>query len=128
MKNIDDVVKDDQRNNNNHDNNVHEIIKLMANMMNYLSVSLYEGLFTYNHEQARAELNSIYQSVTLKSSEPPSLDDSINFYRNVIYLKSVTDTDDATYYTYMRQLKSYIQKLKDSSSSSSSSSSPSPSS
>jgi hypothetical protein len=89
----------------------------MANMINYLSVSLYEGLFTYNHEQARAELNLIYQSVILKSSQPPSLDDSINFYRNVIYLKSVTDTDDATYYTHMHQLKSYIQKLKDSSSS-----------
>ena len=112
------MTQNDQHNNSNHHNSVHEIVELMANMINYLSVSLYEGLFTYNHEQARAELNSIYQSLTLKSSQPPSLDDSINFYRNVIYLKSVTDTDDATYYTYMRQLKSYIQKLKDSSSSS----------
>ena len=104
------------------ENNNHEIVILMANMINYLSVSLYESLFTYNHEQARAELNSIYESVALKCTEPPSLDDGINFYRNVIYLKSVTDTDDGTYHAYMRQLKSYIQKLKESSSSSSSSS------
>ena len=99
----------------------HEIVILMTNMINYLNVSFYESLFTYNHEQARTELNAIYESVALKCTEPPSLDDSINFYRNVIYLKSVTDTDDGTYHTYMRQLKSYIQKLKESSSSSSSS-------
>ena len=43
-----------------------EIVILMANMINYLNVSFYESLFTYNHEQARAELNTIYQSVTLK--------------------------------------------------------------
>ena len=101
--------------NNNADafeNNNHEIVILMANMINYLNVSLYESLFTYNHEQARAELNAIYQSVALKCSEPPSLDDSVNFYRNVFYLKSVTDTDDGTYHMYMRRLKSYIQKLK----------------
>ena len=114
------ILENDQYNSNNHDNSIHEIVELMANMINYLNVSLYEGLFTYNHEQARTELNSIYQSVTLKSNQPPSFDESINFYRNVIYLKSVTDTDDATYYTYIRQLKSYIQTLKDLSSSSSS--------
>ena len=114
------IIENDQYNSNNHDNSIHEIVELMANMINYLNVSLYEGLFTYNHEQARTELNSIYQSVTLKSNQPPSFDESINFYRNVIYLKSVTDTDDATYYTYIRQLKSYIQTLKDLSSSSSS--------
>jgi len=102
------------------ENNNHEIVILMANMLNYLNVSFYESLFTYNHEQARAELNAIYESVSLKCSEPPSLDDSINFHRNIIYLRGVTDTDDATYHIYMRQLKSYIQKMKESSSSSSS--------
>jgi hypothetical protein len=118
--NSNNIIENDQHNNNNSHNSVHEIVELMANMINYLNVSLYEGLFTYNHEQARAELNSIYQSVTLKSNQPPCLDDTINFYRNVIYLKSVTDTDDATYYTYIRQLKSYLQTFKDLSSSSSS--------
>jgi len=85
------------------------ITTLMANMINYLNVSFYESLFTYNHEQARAELNAIYEDVSLR---PPSLDDAINFYRNIIYLKGVTDTDDDTYHTYMRDLKSYIQKNK----------------
>ena len=103
---------------NNNNNN--EIIILMANIINYLNVSFYESLFTYNHEQARAELNAIYQSVTLKCTEPPSLDDSVTFYRNVFYLQSVIDTDDGTYHMYMRQLKSYIQKLKMKDSSSSS--------
>ena len=100
---------------NENNNGIHETVTLMANIMNYLSVSLYEGLFTYNHEQARAELNTIYNSVSLKSNEPPSLDDSLNFYRNIFYLKSVTDTDDNTYHAYVRQLKTYIQKCKDSS-------------
>jgi hypothetical protein len=109
-------------NNNNNNNNNNETVILVTNMINYLNVSFYESLFTYNHEQARAELNAIYESVTLKCTEPPSLDDVATFYRNVLYLKSVTDTDDSTYHTYMRQLKSYIQKLKlkDSSPSSSS--------
>jgi hypothetical protein len=93
------------------ENNNNEIVILMANMLNYLNVSFYESLFTYNHEQARAELNAIYEFVVLKCTEPPSLDDSINFYRNVIYLKNVTDTDDITYHAYMRQLKTYIQQL-----------------
>ena len=114
--NNDDIVE-------NVENNTNEIVIVMANMINYLNVSFYESLFTYNHEQARAELNAIYESVSLKCREPPSLDDSVNFYRNVIYLKSVTDTDDGTYHTYMRQLKAYIQKMKESSHSSSSSSS-----
>ena len=100
------------------ENNINEIVILMANMINYLNASLYESLFTYNHQQARAELNAIYESVSTNRMVPPSLDDSINFYRNMIYLKSVTETDDDTYHTYMRQLKSYIQKLKGSSSSS----------
>ena len=108
---------------NNNNNN--EIVILVTSMINYLNVSFYESLFTYNHEQARAELNEIYESVALKCTESPSLDDVATFYRNVIYLQSVIDTDDSTYHTYMRQLKSYIQKLKlkDSSSSSSPSSS-----
>lgn len=105
---------------NIYSNNDNEIVILMANMINYLNASLYESLFTYNHQQARAELNAIYEAVSTNRMVPPSLDDIINFYRNMIYLKSVTETDDDTYHTYMRQLKSYIQKLKGSSSSSSS--------
>jgi hypothetical protein len=111
-------MNDNNDNNNNtliekveDDENVHEIVALMANVMNYLSVSLYEGLFTYNHEQAYAKLKATYQIVSLTCSESPSLNESVEFYRNVTYLKNVTDTDDITYHAYMRQLKTYIQQL-----------------
>jgi hypothetical protein len=95
------------------ENNNNDIVTHMANMINYLNVSFYESLFTYNHEQSRAELNTIYESVSQKctAESPPSLDDVTSFYRNVIYLKSVTDTDDTTYHTCMHKLKSYIQQL-----------------
>ena len=72
--------------------------EVMANMINYLNVSLYEGQFTYNHEQARERLN------TISESESDSQDDCLEFYKNVLYLKNVTDTDDPVYHTYMRQL------------------------
>ena len=42
---------------------VHGIVQVMANVINYLDVSLYEGLFTYNDEQSRAIINSIYKTV-----------------------------------------------------------------
>jgi hypothetical protein len=59
------------------------IAQLMANFINYLNVSLYEGTFTYNHEQARARLNEIYDSVSKTPSSPPSLEDSVDFNNNV---------------------------------------------
>jgi hypothetical protein len=39
---------------------VHYIVQLMANIINYLNVSLYQGQFTYNHEQSFAQLNELY--------------------------------------------------------------------
>lgn len=88
------------------------IAQLMANFINYLNVSLYEGTFTYNHEKARARLNEIYDSVSKTPSSPPSLEDSVDFYNNVNYLTNVTYTDDPDYYTYKRNLKNYINVLK----------------
>ena len=91
---------------------VNNIVQLMANFINYLNVSLYEGTFTYNHEQARAKLNDLYDSVSKTPSSPPSLEDSIDFYHNVNYLTNVTYTDDSDYHTYKRNLKTYINMLK----------------
>jgi hypothetical protein len=88
------------------------IVQLMADLINYLNVSLYEGTFTYNHEQARAKLNEIYYGVSKTPSIPPSLEDSIDFYHNVNYLTSVTYTDDSDYHNYKRNLKTYINMLK----------------
>ena len=91
---------------------VNNIVQLMANFINYLNVSLYEGAFTHNHEQARAKLNEIYDYVSKTPSSPPSLEDSTDFYHNINYLTSVTYTDDPDYHTYKRNLKIYINTFK----------------
>ena len=94
-------------NNSNGDNNINKIVITMANMLNYLNVSLYEGQFTYKHEQARLKLNEIYDSVSKTPLLAPSLDVTAEFYNNVKCLKNVTDTDDPDYYQYMRELGNY---------------------
>jgi hypothetical protein len=79
----------------------------MANMINYLSASMYQGLFTYNHERAWARLNEIY---TLSSKTPnaaPSIDIVDEFRSCVASLDKVTETDDNDYYNYMRILRKY---------------------
>lgn len=90
---------------------VHVIVQTMANFMNYLSVSLYEDQFTKNHEDSYAILHSIYDSVASTPSTPPSLIDCEQFYQNIVYLASVTYTDDPDYYTYKRTLRKYIIEL-----------------
>jgi hypothetical protein len=89
--------------------NVHRIVQLFANMMNYLNVSFYEGRFTYNHEQARVRLNNIYDSVSKSPSLAPSMEDIVDFYRNVNDLKNVTETDDQDYASYMRELYQHVR-------------------
>jgi glutamate formiminotransferase len=87
---------------------VHDVVQIMANMINYLSVSLYESAFTKNHEDAYYVLRSIYDSVALRPSVLPSLQDIKQFYENIVYLGSVTYTEDPDYYTYKRGLRKYI--------------------
>ena len=88
--------------------NPNPIVSLMACMMNYLNVSLYEGQFTYNDERARATLNEIYDSVSKTPLMAPSVSDSEAFYKNVRYLRHVTDTYDPDYASYMGELHRYI--------------------
>ena len=90
---------------------VNEVVQTMTHMMNYLSVSLYEAKFTKNHENTYATLRSIYDSVALQPSIAPALKDVTQFYDNIIYLGSVTYTDDPDYYTYKIALKRYIALL-----------------
>ena len=87
---------------------VHEVVQTMTHMMNYLSASLYESVFTKNHEDSYAVLRSIYDSVCLKPSTMPSLYDIKQFYDNVVYLGDVTYTDDPDYYTYKIRLRKYL--------------------
>jgi glutamate formiminotransferase len=84
------------------------ILQLMANILNYLNVSLYEGTFTYKHEQARAGLNTIYDAVSAAPTISPSLNECRDFYYNMECLTNVTDTDDPNYYIYKRALRNHI--------------------
>ena len=88
---------------------VHYIVQLMANILNYLSVSLYQGQFTYDHERSYAELNGLYDNLSKTPHEVPSIKDITCFYNNLVYLKNVTDTDDSDYSIYMNELKKYIK-------------------
>ena len=87
---------------------VENIIEIMAHMMNYLNASYYESQFTYKHEQARLNLNTIYDSVSKTPSKSPSIKDISDFYNCIKCLKNVTDTDDIDYYKYMSVFKKYI--------------------
>jgi len=93
--------------NNDGNVNINKIVSIMANMLNYLNVSLYEGQFTYKHERARLKINEIYDSVSTMPFIAPSLEDTAEFYNSVKCLKNVTDTDDPDYYQYMRELRKY---------------------
>jgi len=109
-----------QYNKYNKMNNNNLILELMANMINYLNVSLYKNKvfiiikrqFTYNHEQARLRLNEIYDILSKTPSITPSKNDILDFYNNVKYLKNVTDTDDIDYWNYISKLKQYIITYK----------------
>ncbi len=83
-------------------------VATMAGMINYLTVSLYQGQFTYNHEQAWARLNDIYDRVSKTPTVAPSVSDIREFYNNIVFLWRVTETDDPDYDRYMRQLRRYI--------------------
>ncbi len=98
-----------------HDKNTNEVVELMANMINYLNVSLYEAQFTLKHEQSRRRLNEIYDihsfktNAWVKSHPDPSVSDITEFYMNVKELIRVTETDDPDYARYMRLLHHYIR-------------------
>jgi hypothetical protein len=87
---------------------VHPAVTTMANMINYLTVSLYQGQFTYNHEQAWARLNDIYDIISKTPSIGPSLETIQDFHGNVASLWFVTETDDPDYERYIRQLRRQI--------------------
>lgn len=83
------------------------VITTMANMINYLSASMYQGQFTHNHEQAWTRLNEIY-TLSSKTPDASASTDMVEEFRScVASLENVTETDDADYYNYMRQLRQY---------------------
>ena len=87
---------------------LHRIVQLIANIINHLNVSLYQGQFTYNHEQSFAQFNELYVKLSKIPFIAPSNEDITHAYNNLIYLQNVTDTDDPDYHYYMHNLKKYI--------------------
>ena len=86
-----------------------EIATLLAQFLNYLNVSFYEGQMTQKHEEARANLNAIYDAVSKTPNEAPRLDQCVSFYNDILALRDVTYTNDPDYYTYTRKLRNYIE-------------------
>jgi len=85
-----------------------DIVTLFSQFLNYLNVSLYEAQFTQTHEEARANLNAIYNAVSQPPNEAPRLEQCVSFYNDILALRDVTYTDDPDYYTYTRKLRNYI--------------------
>ena len=90
-------------------NEVNEIVTLLAHFQNYLNVSYYEAQFTQRHEESRANLNAIYETVSKTPNEPPRIEQCVSFYNDILELRHVTYTDDPDYYTYKRKLRNYIE-------------------
>jgi hypothetical protein len=88
-----------------------EIVSLFANFINYLNASYFEGQFTHKHEEARANLEVIYVTVSKTPTRSPSKEQCISFYNDVRLLENVTFTKDPDYVTYKRLLRKYIAVL-----------------
>lgn len=92
-------------------NTDNQVIALFANFINYLNASYYEAQFTHKHEQARANLNAIYDIVVATPDQPPTLEQCVSFYNDIRVLENVTETDDPDYHRYKRMLRLYIAEL-----------------
>jgi len=80
----------------------------MASMMNYLSVSLYEGMFQQRHQEALSDLNTVYNEISKHPQDAPSSESATLFYNNFVYLSKVMDTDDPDYSRFRKSLFQYI--------------------
>ncbi len=87
-----------------------DIVTLLAQFQNYLNVSYYEAQFTQKHEEARANLNAIYDAVSKTPNDPPRLDQCVSFYNDILVLRDVTYTDDPDYFIYCGLLRKYINE------------------
>jgi hypothetical protein len=85
-----------------------EIVSLFANFINYLNASYFEAQFTQKHEEARANLEVIYDTVSKTPTKTPSKDQCISFYNDIRVLENVTFTEDTDYFTYKSLLRKYI--------------------
>lgn len=89
-----------------------EIVALLANFINYMNVSFYEGQMTQKHEEARTNLNAIYNAVSKTPDTLPTKDQCVSFYNDIRVLRDVTYTDDPDYFIYCGLLRRYIAEMK----------------
>jgi hypothetical protein len=85
-----------------------DVMETMANMLNYLTVSLYQGQLTQLHQESLARLNEIYDTVSKTPNTTPSIEIVREFYNTLVSLRSITETEDEEYLDYTRLLRQYI--------------------
>jgi hypothetical protein len=85
-----------------------DVMATMANMLNYLTVSLYQGQLTQLHQESLARLNEIYDTVSKTPNTTPSIEIVREFYNTLVSLRSITETEDEQYHDYTRLLREYI--------------------
>jgi hypothetical protein len=90
----------------------HEMVVLIANLINYLNFSFYEAQFTQTHEEARANINSVYNAISSNPAKAPTRKQCVSLYNEIRVLENVTYTDDPDYFTYKRYLRKYIAELE----------------
>ena len=84
-----------------------DILSVMCNVLNYMTLSSYDYYYTQYHQECRNEMNAVYdsgaRSITVESCK--------HFYECLKRLESVTDTDDPDYYEYRRKMRRFIISL-----------------
>jgi len=84
-----------------------DIIGVMCNVLNYMTLSSYDYYYTQYHQECRKEMNAIYDNgaslITVESCK--------HFYECLKRLESVTETDDPDYYEFRRKLRRFIISL-----------------
>ena len=84
-----------------------DIIGVMCNVLNYMTLSSYDYYYTQYHQECRNEMNAVYDngasSITVESCK--------HFYECLKRLESVTDTDDSDYYEFRRKIRRFIISL-----------------
>ena len=84
-----------------------DIIGVMCNVLNYLTVSSYDYYYTQYHQECRNEMNAIYDN----GASSITVENCKYFYECLKRLESVTDTDDSDYYEYRRKMRRFIISL-----------------
>ena len=84
-----------------------DIIGVMCNVLNYLTVSSYDYYYTQYHQECRNEMNAVYDN----GASSITVENCKYFYECLKRLESVTDTDDPDYYEYRRKMRRFIISL-----------------